>query len=187
MDINDAQREVRFAYLGGFWGQLISSIIWLIAAALGTWVTPRASILMAVIGGFFIFPLTKMLLRLTGRAPVSRENPLTWLGMQTAFVLPPSMLLLVPVGLYKLNLFFPALLILLGAHYLPFATLYGMRMFLALAGVLIAMGVVIGNWYASTFSLGAWAGGAALFVFCWILRAVVSGEERLVKSGEREN
>jgi hypothetical protein len=49
-----------------------------------------------------------------------------------AFVLPFSMLLLVPVGLYNLNWFFPALRVLLGAHYLPFATLYGMRMFLFL-------------------------------------------------------
>jgi hypothetical protein len=36
-------------------------------------------------------------------------------------------------------------LVLLGAHYLPFATLYGMRMFLFLAGILIAMGVVIAH------------------------------------------
>ncbi len=52
------------------------------------------------------------------------------------------MLLLVPVGLYRLNWFFPALMILVGAHYLPFATLYGMRIFMFLAGILIAAGVV---------------------------------------------
>ena len=178
MDIKDAQREVRVAYMGGFWGQLVSSVIWLAAAAVGTWVTPKASILTVVIGGFFIFPLTTMLLRLSGRAPVSKENPLTNLGMQVAFVLPPSMLLLIPVGLYKLNLFFPALLILLGAHYLPFATMYGMRMFLALAGVLMVAGVVIGNWFAGPFSLGAWVGGMVLFIFAWILRAIAAGEER---------
>jgi len=61
---------------------------------------------------------------------VTKENSFHNLGMQVAFVLPFSMLLLVPVGLYDLNLFFPALMVLLGPHYLPFATLYGMRMFL---------------------------------------------------------
>src|SRR5438067_11990115 len=62
--------------LGAFWGQLVSSVIWLVSATLGTWVTPKASILTVVIGGFFIFPLTQMLLRLPGRrASVSRENP----------------------------------------------------------------------------------------------------------------
>ena len=104
MDIQDAQRESRSVYIGGFWGQLVSSVIWLVSAALGTWVTPKASILTVVIGGFFIFPLTQMLLRLSGRpARVSQENSFHWLGMQVAFVLPFSMLLLVPVGLYRLN------------------------------------------------------------------------------------
>src|SRR5262245_2669580 len=122
MHIEDAQREVRSVYIGGFWGQLVSSVIWLVSAAVGTWVTPKASILTVLIGGFFIFPLTQMLLRLTGRrASVSRENSFNGLGMQVAFVLPLSMLLLVPVGLYNLNWFFPALVVLLGAHYLPFA------------------------------------------------------------------
>jgi len=53
------------------------------------------------------------------------------------------MLVLVPVGLYRQNWFFPALMVLPGAHYLPFATLYAMRMFLFVAGILIATGVVI--------------------------------------------
>ena len=84
--------------------------------------------------GGFIFPLTRMLLRLSPRrAFVSTENPFTSVGIQVAFVLPLSMLLLVPVGLYRLGWFFPALMVILvGAHYLPFATLYGMRTFLFL-------------------------------------------------------
>ena len=177
MDIQDAQREVRSVYMGGFWGQLVSSIIWLVSAALGTWVTPKTSILTVMIGGFFIFPLTQMLLRLSGRrASVSEENPFNSLGMQIAFVLGFSMLLLVPVGLYQLNLFFPALMVLLGAHYLPFATLYGMRMFLILAGILIATGVMIAHYFLEAFSLGAWIAGLALFVFAWIGRSIATGE-----------
>jgi hypothetical protein len=177
MDIEDAQREVRSVYIGGFGGQLISSVIWLVSAALGTWVTPKASILTVVIGGFFIFPVTQMLLHLSGRrASVSRENPFNSLGMQIAFVLGFSMLLLLPVGHYELNLFFPALMVLVGAHYLPFATLYGMRMFLVLAGILIAMGVVIASCFSGTFSLGAWITGLTLFVFAWIGRSIATGE-----------
>ena len=177
MDIQDAQREVRSVYVGGFWGQLVSSIIWLASAAVGTWVSPKASILTAVISGFFIFPLTQIMLRLSGRpARVSKDNSFHFLGMQVAFVLPFSMLLLIPVGQYDLNLFFPALMILLGAHYLPFATLYGMRMFLFLAGILIAMGVVVAHWFSATFSLGAWIAGLALFVFAWIGRSIATAE-----------
>ena len=177
MDILDAQREVRSVYIGGFWGQLVTSVIWLASAALGTWVTPKASIVTVVIGGFFIFPITQVLLRLSGhRASVSRENPFNSLAMQVAFVLPLSMLLLVPVGLYRLNWFFPALIVLVGAHYLPFASLYGMRMFLFLSAILVAVGVVVALWFSETFSLGAWVAGLALFAFAWIGRSIATGE-----------
>ena len=177
MHIEEAQRETRSVFIGGFWGQLVSSIIWLAAAAVGTWISPKASILTAVISGFFIFPLTQTMLHLSGRpARVSKENAFHFLGMQVAFVLPISMLLLIPVGQYDLNLFYPALMILLGAHYFPFATMYGMRMFLFLAGILIAAGVVIAHWYSATFSLGAWVGGIALFVFAWIGRSIATAE-----------
>jgi hypothetical protein len=133
--------------------------------------------LAVVIGGFFIFPLTLILLRFSPRrASVSAENPFVSLGMQVAFVLPLSMLLLVPVGLHRLNWFFPALMILAGAHYLPFATLYGMRMFLILAGILVAAGAVIAVYFAQTFSLGSWIGGLVLFVFAWIGRSIGTGE-----------
>jgi hypothetical protein len=179
MEILEAQREMRSVYIGGFWAQLLFSILYLASAALGTWVSPKASILTIVIGGMFMFPFSQMILRLSGRpARVSRENPFHWLGMQIALVLPFSMLLLVPVGLYRLNWFFPALMILVGAHYLPFVSLYGMRMFLFLAGVLIAMGVVIALYFAETFSPGAWIAGLTLFVFAWIGRSIAAGEAR---------
>lgn len=179
MHVEDAQVEVRRVYIGGFWGQLVSSAIWLAAAALGTWVSPKAAILTVVVGGFFIFPLTQLLLRFSGRrARVGRDNPFHWLGMQVALVLPLSMLLLVPVGLYRLNWFFPALMILVGAHYLPFASLYGMRMFLLLSGMLVVSGMVIALWFSASFSLGAWIAGALLFVFAWIGRSVAAAEAR---------
>lgn len=176
MDIRDAQREVRLSSLGGFWGQFLYSILYFVAAALGTWKTPKASILTAVIAGSFIFPLVVLALRLEGCPPMNKKNPLYELGRQVAFVLPISMLLLWPVGLYRLNWFFPALMILLGAHYLPFATTFGMRMFFFLAGILIAAGVVIALRFSGTFSLGAWVTGVVLFVFAWIGRFIATSE-----------
>lgn len=122
-----------------------------------------------------------MLLRLSGRpASVSRKNPFNTLAMQVAFVLPFSMLLLVPVGLYRLNWFFPALIVLLAAHYLPFAFLYGMRMFLFLSGTLMAAGVVVALYFSGSFSLGAWIAGLILFIFAWIGRSVAISEARTV-------
>ena len=48
-------------------------------------------------------------------------------------------------------------------------------MFLFLAGILIATGVVIALYFAGTFSLGSWVGGLDLFGFAWIGRAIATG------------
>lgn len=181
MQVRDAQIEMRTVYAGGFWGQLLFSIVWLASAALGAWVTPKMSIITVAVGGFFVFPLVKLLLRLQGRrSAVSNENPFNNLAIEAAFVLPFSMLLLVPVALYRLNWFFPALMILVGAHYLPFASLYGMRMFLFLAGIMMGSGVVVALFFSGTFSLGAWIAGIALFVFAWIGRLISAREVNML-------
>ena len=44
MDIGDAQREMRTRFAGGFYGQLVSGVLWLVSASLATWSTPRAAI-----------------------------------------------------------------------------------------------------------------------------------------------
>lgn len=179
MEVNDAQKEVRTVFVGGFWGQLVSSAIWLTSAAFGTSVTPRSAIIELVLGGFLIFPITQLLLRLTGGpASLSKANPLGKLAMQIAFTLPLSMLLLVPVATLHLNLFYPALMVLVGAHYLPFTFLYGMRFFIPLCAILVGAGVIIALYLPGTFSLGGWVGGLTLFLFAWIGRASVQQDLR---------
>lgn len=98
--------------------------------------------------------------------------------MQTAFALGASMLLLVPVTEFRLNLFYPALMILVGAHYFPFASLYGMRMFIPLGAILVSCGIVLVYYFPGSFSLGAWIAGLTLFVFAWIGRITVQREAR---------
>lgn len=168
MTIVDAQREMRTRYVGGFYGQLVSGLIWLASAALAVWSSPRAAIVTLVAGGFFIFAITELLVRTVGASPLSAGNSLRQLGMQVAFVLPFSMLLLIPVAMFRLAWFYPGLMILLGAHYLPFAFLYGMRMFLALAGLLVGGGVIIAMNWPNTFSVGAWYTAVTLLVFAGI-------------------
>jgi hypothetical protein len=175
--INEAQREIRTHFIGGSYGQLVSSALWLTAAALGTWSTPRSAIATLVIGGFFIFPLTTLLIRLEGRKnPISSENSLWQLGMQVAFVLPASMPLILPVVRYRVNLFFPAMMILLGAHYLPFIFLYGMRMYAALAAILLGSGIAIVMLGLGGFALGGWVAGVVLLVFAVAARVATRDE-----------
>lgn len=166
MTVTEAQRDMRVGLMGGFMGQLVSAILWLASAALATWSSERAAIALLVIAGFFIFPLTKLGLILIGhRATVSKGNPFNALGMQTAFVLPLCLLVVAAAALYRLEWFYPAFMIVLGAHYLPFVTLYGMKMFYALAGLLVGAGVVLALYVAMPFSTGAWFTAAVLMVF----------------------
>lgn len=80
---------------------------------------------------------------------------------------------------FHLNLFYPALMILEGAHYLPFTFLYGMRIFLPLSAILAGGGVVIALYFPGAFSLGGWIGGLTLFIFAWIGRVSVQNDLRV--------
>ena len=132
-----------------------------------------------VVAGFFIFALVELSIRVFGEnVPLSASNSLSSLGMQVAFVLPLSMPLLIPVALYRLNWFYPAMMILLGAHYVPFVFLYGMRMFAVLAALLIGGGVLIAMYMSGSFSIGAWFTAATLLVFAGVGRTIARHELR---------
>ena len=161
----------------------MSGALWLASAGLAAWRGPRASIIMLVVGGFFIFPATELLIRAIGeRARISPANSLRSLGMQIAFVLPLSMPLLLPVGLYRLNWFYPAMMILVGAHYQPFVFLYGMRMFAVLAALLVGGGTLIAMYFSGSFSIGAWYTGTIMLVFAELGRRFVNSEDRAVSA-----
>lgn len=179
MTIAAAQREMRSAFLGGFGGQLVSGLIWLAASALGSWLAPVYGMAALFFGSMAIFPLTQVVVRMLGRpGKVSAANGLWALGAQTAFTVPPSFLLVGAATLYQEHWFFPAAMIVVGAHYLPFITLYGMRMFGALAVVLVVAGAGLGLYGPPLFSLGGWLTGLLLFGFAFLGRHLVRLEER---------
>jgi hypothetical protein len=170
--ISDAQCEVRAVYLGGFVGQLVSSMIWFASAAIATYVEPKAGFWALALGGAAIFPTTQALLLLSGRkAALARQNPLGGLAMQIAFTVP----LVIPVAgaaaIHRPGWFYPACMIIVGAHYLPFVFLYGMKTFAALAAALTFAGFGIGLFAPDRIAMGGWVGGAVLFIFAFALLA----------------
>ena len=174
MQIAEAQREVRTVFMGGFVGQLVSGGLWLVSAALGTWLTPRYGILLLVFGGMFIFPLTQAALRVMGRrASLGADNPMGQLAMQVAFTIPLAMPVIGAATLHRTNWFYPACMIVVGAHYLPFCFLYGMWEFALLAAALVGAGLGLGLYLPGAFSPGGWLTGALLVLFAFILRSRV--------------
>jgi hypothetical protein len=172
MNVAEAQSEVRTIYVGGFFGQLVSGVIWLVSAVLTTWVSQRAGMLALVFGGMCIFPLTQLLLRASGRpASLASSNPLRELAMEIAFLVPLLLPLVGAATLYRAAWFYPAMMIVVGAHYLPFAFLYGLRQFIALSALLVSAGLLIGLYAPGVATWGCWLTSFLLFAFAFTGRA----------------
>src|SRR5690554_4758711 len=125
MQIVEAQRDVRTSFMGGFAGQLVSAVLWLSSAAVSTWASHRLGMIVLFLGGFLIYPLTQLVNRLMGRAGKLRDgNALNGLATQVAFTLPLNLPLVLGATLYREEWFYPAFMVALGAHYLPFVFLY---------------------------------------------------------------
>ena len=122
----------------------------------------------------FIFPLTQFVLRLLGGpTTLQTENPLNEPAMQVAFIIPLTIPVIGAATLNNVNWFYPAFMVIIGAHYLPFVFLYGMREYAILAAILIAGGVTTGYVLPNTFTSGGWFTATTLLLFgvsVWHLR-----------------
>lgn len=171
MDLAVAQRDVRDVYEGGFHGQLVSAAVWFGAAAVSVVVSHAAGIVTLLAGGFLIFPATTLLLRLRGGpAALPPGHPMAALAMQIAFTVPLGLLVAAAAAGYREDWFFPASMVVVGAHYLPFTFLYGTSLFAVLGGLMALGGVALAVWIPNTFTAGAWVTGALLAAFACLLK-----------------
>src|SRR6516165_7100393 len=108
MLVSDAQRGSRTVYVGGSVGQLVSGVVWLASAAVGTLASPAAGFWALALGGATIFPLTQVALRLSGRrASLSAGNPFRGLAMQVAFTVPLALPVAGAATLHRAGWFYP--------------------------------------------------------------------------------
>jgi hypothetical protein len=161
--LSEAQAQVRSSYRSSSIGQIYSGTIWVLSAVGWSLVDTTLGILVLLVGGFFIYPVTVLFSRALGHAAsIPADNPLREAG----FTIPIVGALGIPVAgvaaLHDIDLFYPAFMVIMGAHYLPFSHLYGMRIFLGLGAGMWAAGLVIGLWFADWAVLGAWATGLAV-------------------------
>jgi hypothetical protein len=177
MKIAQAQKDVRTTFLGGFAGQLVSSAIWFLSAIGMQWFSFKAGFLILIVGGFFIFPLTQLLLRRMGHAyALPKGHPMNALGMQVAFTLPLTLPVVFALTACRENLLYPAIMITLGAHYLPFIFMYGMWQFGALAALLIGSGVLIGHFLSASLTVGGWTTAVLLLISAFVGRQAAMAE-----------
>jgi hypothetical protein len=173
MEITQAQKDVRDTFLGGFAGQLVSAVLWGISATACTWQSLRMGEVILVLGGFLIFPVTQLLLRCLGHAyALPKGHPMNALGIQVAFTIPLTLPVVIGIAVLRPAWFYPAFMITMGAHYLPFVFMYGIWQFAGLCAALVASGVAIGMYLPTPLSLGAWLTATLLFLFAFVGRHV---------------
>lgn len=148
MTLDEAQADLRRAFVGGGPGTVVSGIVWLAAALIHDrhGVGPAFGVLF--VGGMLIFPVTLLLCRLVFR----REIVAT--GNRLGRIVPESTVAMIG-GLFAAWLFlptrpeyvFPLSAIAIGTHYAVFKTAYGDYLFWLLGALVTAVGLVtiLGN------------------------------------------
>lgn len=157
MDISAAQKDIRRVYRRGSVGQIVTALMWAASAAAASSGLAGIAPFVLFVGGMLIFPLTTLGLGLLGGpSALPAGHPMSALAFQTAMQVPLGFLVALTLAAFDANLFFPAAMVLVGAHYLPFVFLYGMRSFLLLAIPMIVTGVAVGLLFPSSSVIGAW-------------------------------
>ena len=168
----EAQAEVREIYRAGSVGQAYSGLVWLISAGIWAFGSEPWAIAVMLIGGFVIYPVTTGVCRLLGSpGAIPSANPLRLAGITIPLVGALMIPLVGAATLYDTRWFFPAFMIAMGAHYLPFAFLSGMRPFLYIGALMWIGGSLVGLLAPDLAVLGAWATGLVLILFSiWAAR-----------------
>lgn len=159
MGVDEAQRELRRAYVGGGPGVVVSGLLWVGAAIVqhGKGVGPAFAVLF--FGGMLIFPLAALVARvLFRRKKESAENPLGRTAVESTAAMIGTLFaawLFLPL---RPDYVFPLAAIAVGTHYAVFKTIYGDRTFWLLGALITLIGLF------SIFGIAPVPGGTILAV-----------------------
>jgi hypothetical protein len=175
-DLTQAQSDMRAAYCSGGCGVLASSLAWLAAAISVLQATPKQAVWVLFIGGAAIHPVATVLCKLFGNSGKhTKGNPLAPLALASVLWLICSLPLAYVVSLYRIEWFFPAMLLVIGGRYLGFHILFGLRVYWFLGLALVAAGYLLGKSFADPM-VSAFTGSAIEALFA-IYIVVVSRRE----------
>ncbi len=169
MNFKESQENMNAAYYGGATGVLASGIIWCSAGLVGIVFSNTASMAALFIGGTLIFPLSVLLSKGLNRSGKhAHNNPLRHLAIEGLGVLFVGLFLAFSVAQFNTNLFYPIMLLIIGARYLTFQTLYGLKVYWFLGGALILAGF-LSTILSPPFVFGAFLGGIIEILFSLII------------------
>lgn len=146
---------------------LVSGLLWFVSAVFASMQVWGLPVFVLLVGAFIAYPLTSLVQGRKARrtSGPGDSGPPRFLDMKVALLLPLSMLLTAVVAIHSLSWFYPAMAVLLGAHYLWFALhyhLHGYRMAAAILLLWLAAAVCA---IAGGFATGAWVTTAILLLY----------------------
>lgn len=157
-DLNAAQADMRFAYLSGGPGILVSAAAWLTAAFFALHADSKQAVWVLFVGGALIHPVSVLLAKVLGRpGKHAPGNPLAALAAATTLWLIFSLPLCYAVSVLRIEWFFPAMLLVIGGRYLTFALMFGMRVYWIFGLALATAGFFLGR-ASATPALTAFVG-----------------------------
>jgi len=135
--ISNAQADLRKGYANGSLGILASGTVWMAAALTAFLVSSQTAIWTLFFGGMLIHPFGLLLAKLVGiTGSHSKQNPLGKLIMEGTFFMLMCIPLALLLSLQEHAWFFQGMLLIIGGRYLTFASLYGIKTYWILGGVL---------------------------------------------------
>lgn len=167
--VADFQKDMNNAYYFGIPGIISSGSIWLLAGLVSLFHSSHAGIATLIFGGTLIFPISVVLCKVLGRSGKhSKGNPLGPLAIEGTL----WMLLSIPIALgaafYKLEWFFPAMLLVIGGRYLTFNTIYGNRVFWVFGASLVTAAFILVILDTPVY-VGGLAGGIIELLFAVVI------------------
>jgi hypothetical protein len=163
MDIIDHQRDMREAFAGGGPGVVASEPVWSTAGIVAALATFR---LVFFFAGMALQPLAMIGSKALGRRGAAAQgNPLNALALENTVVLFAGLAIAYATARTNAGVFYPIMLLVIGARYFTFATIYGDRIFWVLGAMLAAIGGAAIALVVVAQSAAALAGGAVEIAF----------------------
>ena len=175
LTVAGAQQDMRTAYLGGAPGLFVSGTVWTIAGLVCLWKSPQDAVWALYAGGVLIHPVSSLLTRLLGRSGKhAAGNPLGMLAFATTIWMIMMLALAYGISLWRIELFFPAMLFVIGGRYLTFATVFGTKLFWVCGALLALAGYGLAALHAAP-ATAAFTGGAIEVAFGIVVLAALRG------------
>ncbi|MBO0330905.1 DUF7010 family protein [[Muricauda] lutisoli] len=141
---SSAQSDLRQGYADGALGVLASGSVWLVAALVSFFISSQTAIWTLFFGGMLIHPLGLLLAKLIGvSGSHSKQNPLGKLAMEGTIFMLMCIPLALLLSLQNHTWFFQGMLLIIGGRYVTFSTLYGIKTYWVLGGLLGVAAIIL--------------------------------------------